>query len=166
MNTIYLFDWGDTLMVDFTEQPGKMCDWPEVRAVDGALATLAQLSRQHAIYIATNAADSAEADIHAAFSRVGLAPFIRGYFCKANLGIGKGSPEFFERLAAALAVPTGQLLMVGDNYHHDIAPALAAGAQAIWFNPTGVDNVQAQQVRQISELTALIDAVKENEHER
>lgn len=166
MNTIYLFDWGDTLMVDFPEQPGKMCDWQEVRAVDGALATLAKLSRQHAIYIATNAADSAEADIHAAFSRVGLAPFIRGYFCKANLGIGKGSPEFFERLAAALAVPPSTLLMVGDSYHNDIAPALAAGAQAIWFNPAGTVNAQAQQVRQIRELTALIDVEKENDYER
>lgn len=97
MATIYLFDWGNTLMADFPEQSGKMCDWPEVRAIEGAQATLAQLATQHAIYIATNAADSAEADIHAAFMRVGLAPFIAGYFCKANLGIGKGSAAFFSK---------------------------------------------------------------------
>ncbi len=29
---IYLFDWGDTLMKDFTHQSGKMCDWKIVEA--------------------------------------------------------------------------------------------------------------------------------------
>jgi predicted HAD superfamily phosphohydrolase YqeG len=27
MIDIYLFDWGDTLMVDFPGVPGKMCNW-------------------------------------------------------------------------------------------------------------------------------------------
>ena len=30
---VYLFDWGDTLMVDFPGTPGKMCDWEIVEAV-------------------------------------------------------------------------------------------------------------------------------------
>jgi len=29
---VYLFDWGDTLMVDFPGTPGKMCDWQVVEA--------------------------------------------------------------------------------------------------------------------------------------
>ena len=37
MSSIYLFDWGDTLMVDYVDAIGKMCDWPSVKAVDGAL---------------------------------------------------------------------------------------------------------------------------------
>jgi len=92
LNKIYLFDWGDTLMVDFPDQKGKMCDWDEVQAVNGAHEILENLSREHLIYVATNAADSSENDIKLAFERVGLAQFLAGYFCKANLGLGKGSP--------------------------------------------------------------------------
>ena len=32
MTEIFLFDWGDTLMVDFPGVPGKMCDWDKVEA--------------------------------------------------------------------------------------------------------------------------------------
>lgn len=84
MNKIYLFDWADTLMVDFPEQKGKMCEWDTVQAVDGAVQTLKQLSQTSHIYVATNAADSSEIDIKLAFERVGLSPYIKGYFCKAT----------------------------------------------------------------------------------
>ncbi|TOF26880.1 hydrolase, partial [Vibrio parahaemolyticus] len=39
MSKVYLFDWGDTLMIDFPDQIGKMCDWVNVQAVNGALQT-------------------------------------------------------------------------------------------------------------------------------
>ncbi len=72
MTKVYLFDWGDTLMIDFPDQTGKMCDWENVQAVNAALQTLEALSKQHQIYVATNAADSTESDIKLTFDRVGL----------------------------------------------------------------------------------------------
>jgi phosphoglycolate phosphatase-like HAD superfamily hydrolase len=91
---IYLFDWGDTLMVDFPDVIGKMCDWEVVKAVSGAKEALEVLSKHSQIYVATGAADSTELEIKLAFERVGLSQFISGSFCKANLGLSKGSPEF------------------------------------------------------------------------
>ena len=41
MIDVYLFDWGDTLMVDFPNASGKMCDWVTVEAIIGANDTLA-----------------------------------------------------------------------------------------------------------------------------
>ena len=82
---VYLFDWGDTLMVDIPGQAGKMCDWPEVKAMPGAAETLAYLSQTSKIYVATNAVESAPDDIERAFERAGMAQFISGYFCRANL---------------------------------------------------------------------------------
>ncbi|MGB0835768.1 MAG: HAD family hydrolase [Psychrobium sp.] len=159
MPSIYLFDWGDTLMVDLPQQMGKMCDWPDVKAVKGAQSMLQTLSQRHDVYVATNAADSAESDIKAAFERVGLAQFIKGYFCKANLGIGKGSAEFFNRIAAELNVSVDQLIMVGDTLDKDVYPAIEAGANAIWFNPQQqtMSPNKTQHFRQIhclSELTS------------
>lgn len=113
MTSIYLFDWGDTLMVDNPSQTGKMCDWPSVEATPQALEALRMLSLHAEIYIATNADDSSEEDIQRAFARVGLDEFIQGYFCKQTLGIAKGTPEFFERILDRLDAIAADVTMVG-----------------------------------------------------
>ncbi len=48
---IYLFDWGNTLMVDFPHAQGKMCDWEHVETVPQAKETLAQLTQDHQVFI-------------------------------------------------------------------------------------------------------------------
>lgn len=133
MTKIYLFDWGDTLMVDIPGQAGKMCDWLEVKTVDGAAETLARLSQTSRIYVATNAAESTPVDIERAFERAGLSQFISGYFCRANLGIGKGTPDFYLAILDQLGIEASEVTMVGDSYENDISPALQAGLFAIWL---------------------------------
>ncbi|TOA43576.1 hydrolase [Vibrio parahaemolyticus] len=155
MTLIYLFDWGDTLMVDFPEQSGKMCEWTTVQAVNGAEETLKNLSAISKVYVATNAADSSETEIKSAFDRVGLSQYISGYFCKANLGIGKGTPEFFYQIIKVLGVETQSVVMVGDTYSKDIEPAITAGIRAIWFNPTNQSVGVNHNVKQISHLAEI-----------
>ena len=155
MTKIYLFDWGDTLMIDFPGQRGKMCDWVTVQAVNGALDVLRKLSLNNNVYVATNAADSSENDIKNAFNRVGLSQYISGYFCKANLGIGKGTSEFFERIIERLNVDAKSVVMVGDTYDKDIEPAITVGIEVIWFNPTKQSHSTAHNVKQISHLSEI-----------
>ncbi|MGR5538295.1 HAD family hydrolase [Vibrio campbellii] len=132
---IYLFDWGNTLMVDFPEAQGKMCDWEYVEVIPKARETLAKLSNKYPIYIATSASDSSLEDVQCAFQRVKLDQFVTGYFCFANLGIQKNQPAFYHAIAEQLGVPVNQLTMVGDLPKKDIYPALEAGLNVIWFNP-------------------------------
>lgn len=134
MTEVYLFDWGDTLMVDFPGVLGKMCDWGKVAAVTGAKEALASLSQHAKIYVATGAANSTEAEIEKAFERVGLHSFISGYFCKYHLGLEKGSPDFLNAILSKLEQPAENVAMVGDNFKKDIEPAIAVGIQAIWFS--------------------------------
>jgi putative hydrolase of the HAD superfamily len=131
---VYLFDWGDTLMVDIPGVSGKMCDWEVVEVVDGAKETLEFLSQTAEIYIATGAADSKEQDIEKALSRVGLSRFISGYFCEANLGIPKGSPEYLPAILDTLKTPKERVAMVGDSLAKDIEPAVAVGIKPIWVS--------------------------------
>lgn len=152
--TTFLFDWGNTLMYDDPTQQGKMYLWPTVEAVEGAQAALQSLSKHHAIYIATSAQDSKEAEIQKAFQRVGLDQFINGYFCKANLGIEKGSALFYRQIATNLGVSCQHLVMVGDTLEKDIIPAIEAGCQAIYFNPDA--RPTAAHIQQIQSLTELI----------
>ncbi|MDD9158405.1 HAD family hydrolase [Aliivibrio sp. S4TY2] len=156
MRKAYLFDWGDTLMVDFPNTPGKMCDWKTVQAVDGASEMLALLSQKgHLLYVATGADDSSVQDIELAFERVGLSQFISGYFCKSNLGLSKGSPEFYQGIADKLGVEPSQLTMVGDSLEKDIISAQEAGLNAVWFNPLGLGKESYSNFRTISQLHEL-----------
>ncbi len=130
---IFLFDWGDTLMVDFPDQHGKMCDWERVELVTGAEKILEILSRHAAVYIATGAVDSSEADIQKAFVRAGISQHITGYFCYENLGIGKGTPAFFHAILDRLGTDAPCVAMVGDSLEKDIIPASKAGMFSYWL---------------------------------
>ncbi len=154
MIKVYLFDWGDTLMVDFPNITGKMCDWEIVEAVTGAKETLEVLSEHSQIYIATGADDSTEFEIQRAFERVGLSQFISGYFCKANLGLSKGSPKFLKIILSILKIPLENIAMVGDNLDKDIKPALAVGIQPYWFTDKNIETAP-DNVKVINQLSAL-----------
>ncbi|MBO1255740.1 HAD family hydrolase [Alteromonas sp. 5E99-2] len=151
---VYLFDWGDTLMVDFPGMKGKMYQWGKVEAVAGAKQTLEQLSAHAHIFIATGAADSSPSDIQQAFERVGLARYISGYFCKQNVGFSKGHAMFLPTIIDTLKVSSDSVAMVGDNLEKDIKPAIAAGIQGFWFNVNkSIDTPsQAQVITQLSDL--------------
>lgn len=155
MAKIYLFDWGGTLMVNPPEMKGKMCNWEHVEAITGAHDTLALLSEQGCqLYVATGAADSSEADIKAAFERVGLDGYILAFFCQSNLGIGKGTAAYYQAVVQALGVEACEVTMVGDMLHRDIIPAVEAGLNAIWYTPdASLEEVgDYQQIRVLSEL--------------
>ncbi|MCG9552584.1 HAD family hydrolase [Vibrio sp. Isolate31] len=132
-----LFDWGNTLMIDFPDAQGKMCDWETVKGVSGAQALLAEMSKHHNIYIATNAADSSKTDIIRAFERVGLSKYIDGYFCKASIGLSKYEPGFYPAIISQLGIKPQEITMIGDTLEKDIYPALEAGLQAVWLNTEG-----------------------------
>jgi FMN hydrolase / 5-amino-6-(5-phospho-D-ribitylamino)uracil phosphatase len=155
MTKVYLFDWGNTLMVDFPDVTGKMCDWPVVAAVTGAEEALISISKNHKIYIATDANDSTEHDIQLAFERVGLSSYISGYFCKANVGLSKGSPEFYQTIVNMLGLQPGQVAMVGDSIKNDVAPAIQAGLEAIWFNPYVQSQPRHECLKQVEDLREL-----------
>lgn len=154
MTEIYLFDWGDTLMVDFVHETGKMCDWTSIQPVEGAKSTLATLSKRADIYIATSASDSTEAEIKQAFYRVGLSQYITGYFCKNNTGFNKGEPAFLTTIICKLNKPIEQITMVGDNFEKDIKPAIAIGIKPIWFTPKKIQQ-RPKGVKIINKLSDL-----------
>ena len=151
---IYLFDWGDTLMIDFPGVTGKMCDWTIVETISGAKKALEVLSKHSKIYIATGADDSTELEIKLAFERVGLSQFISGYFCKKNVGLSKGSPQFLESILVKLNTPAVNVGMVGDNFEKDIKPAIAVGIQPFWFTQNNLETIP-DNVKVINKLSAL-----------
>jgi len=132
----YLFDWGNTLMVDFPNQSGKMKDWPRVKCCDNAQQVLAFLSQKAKIHIATSARDSQPEDIQQAFARGGLAKYIDNYLCRYNTSFDKDNPNFYSAIIASLGVLPAKIVMIGDNLHQDVLPCLEVGMQAVWLDTT------------------------------
>jgi len=154
----YIFDWGDTLMVDFPGARGPMCAWDPVAAVEGARKTLAALHQEAGCYLATNAQDSKESDIIKALERVGLADHIDRVFCFENVGYRKPSLEFYNTILNAIGATPLNTVMVGDSLETDVAGAMAAGLSGIWYNPAGLD-CRVKDAGVIHSLTELIAPV-------
>jgi putative hydrolase of the HAD superfamily len=150
----YIFDWGDTLMVDFPGAKGPMYLWDEVAAVAGAVETLAALHRDAGCYLATNARDSKTDDIVRALERVGLAVHIDRVFCFENVGNRKPSRAFFDTIMTAIGAAPSQAVIVGDSLESDVLGAMEAGLHGIWYNPAGreQDPRGAEVIHSLTEL--------------
>jgi HAD superfamily hydrolase (TIGR01662 family) len=79
----------------------------------------------------------------------------------ATWGVEKPDLRFFERIAAELALPAGEIAYVGDRLDNDVRPAAAAGMQAIfvrrgpwaWIQqPTGSPPEATMTVESLAEL--------------
>lgn len=164
-NKIIVFDWGDTLMVDFADQKGRMANWPTVAAVKGALEMLSKTHGNYQIVVATNAAESSASDVMQAFQRVGLDIYVDRIFTFNELKARKPDPLFYTSLAEKLASHPQELTMIGDNYLNDVLPAWQSGWHTIWFNPynllaAGHLPVQESECSTLEEIPDLLIANK------
>jgi len=151
----YLFDWGDTLMTDFPDVSGKMCDWEHVEAIEGADAVLKSLAARARVYVVTNASDSSPEDIKKAFQRVGLSQHINSYFCMCNIGFTKPDTRFYESILNRINLPPEKVTMIGDSLENDIYPSVSCGINAVWFNPSGKKVTLPEGIRAIKRLSEI-----------
>ncbi len=131
---VLLFDWGSTLMKEFTEYPGIMVDWPRVEAFPGVAETLALLQPDWRMCVASNADVSKEPDIRAALKRVNLEGWFEKVYCFDNVGFKKPDPRYFVYILKDMGGQASRSVMVGDDFVADVLGANAAGLKSVWFN--------------------------------
>ncbi|MCX6243996.1 MAG: HAD family hydrolase [Bacteroidetes bacterium] len=132
MKKILLFDWGNTIMVDF-ELPGPMYTWDIAEWVPGAEEALKALSR-FTCCIATNGAESDKKDAVKGLAMVGADRYFSHIFASKDMGVEKPDPEFFAYILRSLDPDPSVYVMIGDNYGKDIIGAKQAGISTIFFN--------------------------------
>lgn len=69
---------------------------------------------------------------NACIHKAGVGHFFKGAISAAELGVAKPEPQAFHAAAALAGVHPSEVLHVGDDWHLDVAGAVAAGAQAAW----------------------------------
>ena len=120
--------------------------FPEVHS------TLETLANHYCLGVITNG----NADVR----RLGLADYFRFALSAEELGVGKPDPHPFQQALRIAGVGADQAVHVGDHPGDDIAGALSAGIQAIWFNPQGKawegERRAHAEIRNLAELPATL----------
>lgn len=96
--------------------------------------TLEDLARDHRLGLITNGAGDVQREKLAATA---LAPRFDAIVISAELGVGKPDRRIFEAALAALGVPAGDAVVVGDSLDRDVAGAHRAGVRSVWLDRAG-----------------------------
>lgn len=67
--------------------------------------------------------------------KVGLVSYFEATFRAGPDGRSKPLPDLFDQASQYLALPSNEILHVGDNLRTDVLGAKRCGFQACWFNP-------------------------------
>ena len=134
MITHIIFDWGNTLMRDFPEKPGPMCDWDYVELMPGVEETLSYLAERYVLTVATNAGESDTEHMIKALTKVHIEGFFIFKYSSKDLGVNKPDPNFFEEVCNRSGFKPEETIMIGNDYKKDIVGAKAAGMHTILYN--------------------------------
>jgi putative hydrolase of the HAD superfamily len=134
MEKILLFDWGNTIMVDFGF-PGPMFTWEKAAWVPGAEDALKALAG-HTCCIATNAGKSDAEAVKKGLAMVGADRYFSFIFSSQDIGFEKPDPRFFRFVTEKLGTDPVHCIMIGDHYEKDIIGAKTAGMKTVLFNPS------------------------------
>jgi putative hydrolase of the HAD superfamily len=137
MTKTLLFDWGNTIMVDFA-LPGPMCSWNKVALVDGAENALQILSEKYDCHLATNAGASTVKEVWLALNRVDVDQFFSEVFLADVIGFDKPDIRFFNGIIDRVGLSPDSFIMIGDNYFNDCVGAKKAGMKTVFFNANRV----------------------------
>jgi putative hydrolase of the HAD superfamily len=87
----------------------------------------------------------------------GMRAFFDVIVCSEFVGKNKPDPAIFNYAMNQAGAKPQQSMMIGDDYHVDVAGALRAGMQAIWFDPSRKNSFGYEHT--ISELSELLTLV-------
>ncbi|MFM6945503.1 MAG: YjjG family noncanonical pyrimidine nucleotidase [Flavobacteriales bacterium] len=87
----------------------------------------------------------------------GLRAFFDVIVCSEFVGKNKPEPAIFNYAMNQAGAKPAQAIMIGDDYHVDVAGALRAGMQAVWFDPSGKNSYGYEHtIKQLTELLTLV----------
>ena len=128
-----LFDWGDTLMVDYPQYKGSMAFWEKVAPMPGVMETMPLLYSRYKCVVVSNAGDSDAALMRQAFSRIALDKYFSDFLTSKELQAAKPSLEFFQAVINKLQLSPRETVMIGNDYEKDIAGAKNAGLKTVFI---------------------------------
>ena len=161
MNNIkaIIFDWGNTLMRDFTHYQGPMAFWPEIEVISGVPIVLNYLKGKYILCVATNAGDSNTELMIQSLIRGNINQYFDYFYSSKDLGYSKPDPKFFQAISKAIDITPNNCIMIGNDYKKDIIGASISGMKTIWFNETQDSVINKEydfEINNILEITKIL----------
>jgi putative hydrolase of the HAD superfamily len=153
-----LFDWGDTLMVDYPQYDGSMAYWEKVSPMPGVIEIMPILSTYYKCIVASNAGDSDAELMKKAFGRIALDQYFSEFITSKELGATKPSPDFFQGIVSMFGLTLYEVAMIGNDYEKDITGAKNIGLNTIFITNEKGDFPYADYI--ISSFEKLIDVLE------
>ncbi len=154
-----LFDWGNTLMVDYHDQKGPMYSWSKIETTENAKECLEIVSMNFPCFLATNANDSNKDEIYKALNIVGIDRYITDVFCSKELGFQKPSKEYFKTILNRLNLNPGEIVFVGDDLKKDIHGASSVGIIPIHYDPHSISDFKGLKVENLINLISILETL-------
>lgn len=126
-----IFDWGDTLMADDSNNTKAMYLWEEIKVMPEVTETIPCLSKKYTCIVGSNAGESDAVSMKKAFERVKLDGYFDYYFTSKELGARKPDTAFFENIMRQLGATTENTVMIGNDYRKDILGAKIVGLKTV-----------------------------------
>ncbi|MBQ6704732.1 MAG: HAD-IA family hydrolase [Opitutales bacterium] len=96
-----------------------------------------------------------------ALNKLGLTTLFDKIFLSSETGFAKPDTQAFDNVCLAMKIRRGELLHVGDSLSHDVVPAHAIGAEAVWLtrSPDGAPPEQRVSIiENLGELPRILQA--------
>jgi putative hydrolase of the HAD superfamily len=155
MIKLLIFDWGNTLMRDFTQFEGPMASWPKIEIIQNADSVLQKLFGKYTLCVASNAGVSDTLLMRKALERGGLEKYFTFYFSSKDLGFAKPDPAFFLEILSQSGFIAAESVMIGNDYIKDIEGAKLAGLKTIFFNEENIEGDYSGADEIINEMSDL-----------
>lgn len=124
-----------------------------VRPDPAVIALLQRLSLRFQLLVISNGSGSMQ---RRKLQQAGLAEFFTHVVISGEVGCAKPAPAIFSHALALCASP--QVLMIGDDYHNDMQPAMALGLKTIFINPRQ-EPVPVRPDRELASVLLLEEAL-------
>jgi len=128
-----IFDWGDTLMIDYPQYKGSMAFWEKVSPMLGVIETMPSLHKHYKCIVASNAGDSDANLMKQAFERIELAQYFSEFITSKELNATKPSLAFFQGIIDTFGLSLHEAAMIGNDYDKDITGAKKAGLKTVFI---------------------------------
>lgn len=151
--TLNTFNIQDTLLAEvLSVQYLEVCPVKK-NLFPSALDVLQKLKEKYSLHIITNGFKEVQ---YLKIVNSGLAPYFDQIHISEEIGFKKPEPEIFHHAVKLARVSHDQCIMIGDNLDTDIAGAVNAGIDHIYFNPTGEIKKSPVVMKEVQNLKELL----------
>jgi putative hydrolase of the HAD superfamily len=154
-----LFDWGNTLMIDYPDQKGPMYTWTKINTTKNSKRCLEIVSKNMPCYLATNSDDSNKEDIFKELKIVEIDRYIKDVFCSIEIGFKKPSKEFFKIIIDKLKLYPNEIVFIGDNIEKDVFGAKNVGIIPIHYDPYSTSNFNGLKINNLINLIDILNDI-------